>query len=1050
MTDTFDWSVIIKLATQGAKSSVADVKQVSGALNELQATNKITDAQYQNLSKSLGRVSSAGRKASADLAPLSSPSLRYALYDVATTANLLALAITGVGVAAIATASSFERAFSNVERTLEPGSYGVQQLRGELMQLSREIPLSFQNISEIATLGNQLGIAGQDVAKFSETVAQFSSVTGLSIQETALAFGQLGNLLGVLPEDYDRLGSAIALVGVRSAATETQIVSIARELAPAAASAGFTAEQVIGLSGALGSLKVPPERSRSTILQFFETLNTAVANGGDDLENFARVVGVSAGELESLVRAGQGKSILERFIGRVSTADTVEITQALQELGLAGLRTNPTIRALAGNMEGLNSAFSDSAQGWTENTELARQYEITVETLASQWQLFLNALMEFGSAVGSSVLPAVASFLGVAQDVLHVLADFAESPVGQWVVRTVASIAALIAAFAGISGAVAGSVASMVALRFAVTQLGWAGATSGVQGFVAGLVGLRGGATAATGALVGLSTAFKVLGKATVVIGLLQLLISLFTDLGGTVQWVGRTLSGFFGWLSDNSLTSWGADLGKSLQGWANGIEGWGKTLPSATSDLEHLSDASSFWSATADGATASTIGLGDAVEETAAKVRTLTDYATDLSSVWARAFEIRFGGQQTLDTITKSFLDIRQAISDSQQKLRELNADIQGLNSDINIQKYFLSIAEQYGDVKRAEAIRAKLAETEAELAKKTAEVAKEQETQNKTLVGNSAAAINNRNTILGLVQQYQAHIGALASSGLSTDELARQTEQLRQDFITQATQLGFNRGELGLYEQSFRDVAVAVNGVPRDVTVNFNPDPALQALAEFAAKATEVGNSFGTNFGNGLASGITATEGEVAARATQLGTAIATNLQNAMQSSASKYSTILTGKLPSSASKVTVGTSMFDPGGAIKGFTDWWLEARKNLFGYSGGGFTGTGGMYDAAGIVHRGEYVIPKRDVNQSTGLPKHDALGRLQRGAQGRSSYAGGGYVNPRGGNGGSIDSFGPMAYMQLQQALKQIVTLDNGVIAGAVGRSNTVGTAVGSN
>ena len=38
-----------------------------------------------------------------------------------------------------------------------------------------------------------------------------------------------------------------------------------------------------------------------------------------------------------------------------------------------------------------------------------------------------------------------------------------------------------------------------------------------------------------------------------------------------------------------------------------------------------------------------------------------------------------------------------------------------------------------------------------------------------------------------------------------------------------------------------------------------------------------------------------------------------------------------------------------------------------------FSEGGFTGRGGKYEPAGIVHKGEYVVPKQYVNQSTGLP-----------------------------------------------------------------------------
>lgn len=44
----------------------------------------------------------------------------------------------------------------------------------------------------------------------------------------------------------------------------------------------------------------------------------------------------------------------------------------------------------------------------------------------------------------------------------------------------------------------------------------------------------------------------------------------------------------------------------------------------------------------------------------------------------------------------------------------------------------------------------------------------------------------------------------------------------------------------------------------------------------------------------------------------------------------------------------------------------------------GWAEGGFTGRGAVNEPAGVVHRGEYVLPQSMVNQSTGLPKLEAL------------------------------------------------------------------------
>lgn len=44
--------------------------------------------------------------------------------------------------------------------------------------------------------------------------------------------------------------------------------------------------------------------------------------------------------------------------------------------------------------------------------------------------------------------------------------------------------------------------------------------------------------------------------------------------------------------------------------------------------------------------------------------------------------------------------------------------------------------------------------------------------------------------------------------------------------------------------------------------------------------------------------------------------------------------------------------------------------------------GGFTGRGGVKEPAGIVHRGEYVVPQSQVDQSTGLPDLSKMGASQ--------------------------------------------------------------------
>lgn len=57
-----------------------------------------------------------------------------------------------------------------------------------------------------------------------------------------------------------------------------------------------------------------------------------------------------------------------------------------------------------------------------------------------------------------------------------------------------------------------------------------------------------------------------------------------------------------------------------------------------------------------------------------------------------------------------------------------------------------------------------------------------------------------------------------------------------------------------------------------------------------------------------------------------------------------------------------------------------DFWKFSplKFSLPGYASGGFTGRGGINEMAGVVHRGEYVLPQAMVDQTTGMPDLDKL------------------------------------------------------------------------
>src|SRR5690625_7154542 len=57
--------------------------------------------------------------------------------------------------------------------------------------------------------------------------------------------------------------------------------------------AGFSADQVVGLSTAMASLRIRPEMARGAMQRVFAQINAAVADGTDALTNYASALGIT-------------------------------------------------------------------------------------------------------------------------------------------------------------------------------------------------------------------------------------------------------------------------------------------------------------------------------------------------------------------------------------------------------------------------------------------------------------------------------------------------------------------------------------------------------------------------------------------------------------------------------------------------------------------------------------------------------------------------------------------------------------------------------------
>lgn len=377
---------------------------------------------------------------------------RYALYDVAKSYTMVAVAAGGTVIAVERVGIAFESSFSGVERTSGAVGARLGELRDNLVDMSTNMPASFAEIADVATLGGQLGIAADGVEDFTETVVQLGATTNLSLETAGTALGRFKALLGTPESEFSNLGSAILEVGVNSAATETQIVNVATQISSLSSLAGLTADQTVGLAGALASVGAAPELSRGTITRVFSLMNKAVGEGGPLLEQFARTSGTTAAEFSAAWGTDQAAGVFQDFLRGIDSQGQNAIS-TLNDLGITSVRDVPLLLRLAGAGDVVTNAFADAATGYSENTALAEHYGIVADDAASLLAMLANTIKAIADE--ASNLGVLKSGISLLQNFADVILAIVRNPVGK-------AITGIALAFAGIVGVMAAYRAAMV------------------------------------------------------------------------------------------------------------------------------------------------------------------------------------------------------------------------------------------------------------------------------------------------------------------------------------------------------------------------------------------------------------------------------------------------------------------------------------------------------------------------------------------------------------------------------------------------------------
>lgn len=340
----------------------------------------------------------------------------------------------------------FESAMTGVAKTTDLTDDELSTMSDAIKEMSTEIPATTEELAAIAESAGQLGIHKESLLDFTEIMAMLGTSTNMTADEAATSLSRLANITGMSQEDFDRLGATIVDLGNNLATTEKEIVDMSMRIAGAGAQVGMTEAEIMSFSGALSSVGIEAEAGGSAFSTLISNMSLAVQQGGDGLEQFADVAGMSASEFAAAFEEDAAGAIIQfiQGLGNMESEGRSAIA-VLDDMGLSDIRMRDALLRAAGASDVFTNALQIGSNAWDENTALVNEASKRYATTQSQLTMMQNAYKNLKVAIGDAYTPALQKAYSVGTQVLNAVSQF---------IKQNPALVNAVTAFVGVIGAV--------------------------------------------------------------------------------------------------------------------------------------------------------------------------------------------------------------------------------------------------------------------------------------------------------------------------------------------------------------------------------------------------------------------------------------------------------------------------------------------------------------------------------------------------------------------------------------------------------------------
>lgn len=306
--------------------------------------------------------------------------------------------------------SDFETGLVGVGKTTGMTGDDLKGFGDDIAKMSSVIPVSTKDLLGLSETAGQLGIHGKkDLLEFTRVMAEMGSATNLAGEEGAKQMARFANVMGIdVGKNIRQVGNSVVRLGNNFATSEAEIMDMSSRLAASSRLVGITTPNVLGLATAMSSVGIEAEAGGTAMSTVMTKVDKAVASGGEKLQNFAKVAGMSAEDFAAKWKSKPTEALqdLMKGLDRASKSGG-NMNQILDMLGIKGVRESNAVKSLAQNHELLSEAIKQSNDAYDRGNDLAEEAAEAWKTLHAKLMTLKNTFGNIAKDIFSIVAPAL-------------------------------------------------------------------------------------------------------------------------------------------------------------------------------------------------------------------------------------------------------------------------------------------------------------------------------------------------------------------------------------------------------------------------------------------------------------------------------------------------------------------------------------------------------------------------------------------------------------------------------------------------------------------